>query len=295
VRVSSTGAGTLEAKPWLLWAGVLTIPLPYVAALAGWVLSEVGRQPWIVWASSRRADANSPSVSTTTIAFSLGMFALLYGILAIVDFVLMRALRAARSARYRWRGRRVLRPGGVVLMDLETFWFCLIAVLWAGYFLLEGFDFGVGMLLPFVPRDDAERSTQLSTIGPVWDGNEVWLVVAGGATFAAFPAWVRDDVLGLLHRAAARPLLPHHPRRLVRVALEERDAGLARAVDVGEHDRQRRGIVRMGRRPLRTPLRDADRLERRLRGQLLGPLQSLHRPSPGSASSSCSHSTARRS
>jgi cytochrome bd ubiquinol oxidase subunit II len=74
-------------------------------------------------------------------------------------------------------------------MDLETFWFCLIAVVWAMYFLLEGFDFGVGMLLPFVPRDDEERGTTLRTIGPVWDGNEVWLVVAGGATFAAFPAW----------------------------------------------------------------------------------------------------------
>ena len=74
-------------------------------------------------------------------------------------------------------------------MDLETLWFFLIAVLWAGYFLLEGFDFGVGMLLPFVPRDDAERSAQLRTIGPVWDGNEVWLVVAAGATFAAFPEW----------------------------------------------------------------------------------------------------------
>jgi len=74
-------------------------------------------------------------------------------------------------------------------MDLETFWFCLIVVVWAMYFLLEGFDFGVGMLLPFVPRSDDERSTALRTIGPVWDGNEVWLVVAGGATFAAFPAW----------------------------------------------------------------------------------------------------------
>jgi len=74
-------------------------------------------------------------------------------------------------------------------MDLETFWFCLIALLWGGYFLLEGFDFGVGMLLPFVPRDDRERGSVLSTIGPVWDGNEVWLVVAAGATFAAFPAW----------------------------------------------------------------------------------------------------------
>jgi cytochrome d ubiquinol oxidase subunit II len=74
-------------------------------------------------------------------------------------------------------------------MDLELLWFCLIAILWAGYFALEGFDFGVGMLLPITGRDDAERGTMLRTIGPVWDGNEVWLVVAGGATFAAFPAW----------------------------------------------------------------------------------------------------------
>jgi len=74
-------------------------------------------------------------------------------------------------------------------MDLETFWFCLIVVLWTGYFVLEGFDFGVGTLLPVVPRNDAERGILLRTIGPVWDGNEVWLIVAGGATFAAFPAW----------------------------------------------------------------------------------------------------------
>jgi cytochrome bd ubiquinol oxidase subunit II len=74
-------------------------------------------------------------------------------------------------------------------MDLQIFWFCLIAVLWAGYFLLEGFDFGVGMLLPFLPRNERERGTMFETIGPVWDGNEVWLVVAAGATFAAFPAW----------------------------------------------------------------------------------------------------------
>jgi cytochrome d ubiquinol oxidase subunit II len=74
-------------------------------------------------------------------------------------------------------------------MTLEIFWFCLIAVLWSGYFVLEGFDFGVGMLLPFVPRDESERELHFRTIGPVWDGNEVWLVVAGGATFAAFPAW----------------------------------------------------------------------------------------------------------
>ena len=74
-------------------------------------------------------------------------------------------------------------------MGLEVFWFILIGVLWGGYFLLEGFDFGVGILLPVLPRDERERSMMFESIGPVWDGNEVWLVVAAGATFAAFPVW----------------------------------------------------------------------------------------------------------
>ncbi|GAA3811822.1 cytochrome d ubiquinol oxidase subunit II [Nocardioides panacisoli] len=74
-------------------------------------------------------------------------------------------------------------------MELTTIWFTLIAVLWIGYFTLEGFDFGVGMLLPFLAKDDTERRVMINTIGPVWDGNEVWLLVAGGATFAAFPEW----------------------------------------------------------------------------------------------------------
>jgi cytochrome d ubiquinol oxidase subunit II len=74
-------------------------------------------------------------------------------------------------------------------MTLPILWFCLIAVFWGGYFVLEGFDFGVGMLLPFLPRDEEERGEMFRSIGPVWDGNEVWLVVAGAATFAAFPSW----------------------------------------------------------------------------------------------------------
>lgn len=74
-------------------------------------------------------------------------------------------------------------------MELTTVWFILIAVLWIGYFCLEGFDFGVGMLLPVLAKDDTERRVMINTIGPVWDGNEVWLLVAGGATFAAFPEW----------------------------------------------------------------------------------------------------------
>jgi cytochrome d ubiquinol oxidase subunit II len=75
------------------------------------------------------------------------------------------------------------------MMSLAEFWFVLIAVLWIGYFVLEGFDFGVGNLLFTLGRDDQERRLMINTIGPVWDGNEVWLLVAGGATFAAFPEW----------------------------------------------------------------------------------------------------------
>src|ERR671928_964072 len=74
-------------------------------------------------------------------------------------------------------------------MELTTVWFCLIAILWIGYFCLEGFDFGVGMLLPVLGRDDTERRVVINTIGPVWDGNEVWFIVAGAAMFAAFPEW----------------------------------------------------------------------------------------------------------
>ena len=82
--------GTLASKRWLLWAGVCTIPLPYLAALAGWVLTEVGRQPWIVWGLLKTADANSPSVTTTTIVLSLIVFGLLYLALTILNFVLLR-------------------------------------------------------------------------------------------------------------------------------------------------------------------------------------------------------------
>ncbi|HSL31203.1 MAG TPA: cytochrome d ubiquinol oxidase subunit II [Anaerolineales bacterium] len=72
---------------------------------------------------------------------------------------------------------------------LQSLWFILIAILWIGFFFLEGFDFGVGMLLPFVGKKDEERRAIINTIGSVWDGNEVWLLTAGGAMFAAFPHW----------------------------------------------------------------------------------------------------------
>ncbi len=72
---------------------------------------------------------------------------------------------------------------------LQALWLILVAVLWIGYLVLEGFDYGVAMLLPFVGKNDKERRVLVNTIGPVWDGNEVWLLTAGGAMFAAFSGW----------------------------------------------------------------------------------------------------------
>jgi cytochrome bd ubiquinol oxidase subunit II len=82
-------------------------------------------------------------------------------------------------------------------MTLVSLWFALIAVIWTGFFVLEGFDFGVGMLHGVLGRDEAGRRTAINTIGPLWDGNEVWLVVAGAAMFAAFPGWYATMFSGL--------------------------------------------------------------------------------------------------
>ena len=97
---------------------------------------------------------------------------------------------------------------------LPTLWFVLIAVLWTGYLFLEGFDLGVGMMLKLFARNESDRRVLLNTIGPVWDGNEVWLLTAGGATFAAFPFWYASlfsalyiplvlVLVGLIFRAVA--------------------------------------------------------------------------------------------
>src|SRR5512132_3342906 len=145
-------------------------------------------------------------------------------------------------------------------MDLATIWFVLIAVLWSGYFLLEGFDFGVGTLLPVLPRNEAERGTMFESIGPVWDGNEVWLVIAGGATFAAFPAWYATMFSGFYLALLLILVL-----LIVRVAM-------------GEHGGQRRRRLRVGRGARQPCARRAAELEGRLHRQRARPLQRLHRP-----------------
>jgi cytochrome d ubiquinol oxidase subunit II len=82
-------------------------------------------------------------------------------------------------------------------MSLAGFWFYVIAILWTGFFVLEGFDFGVGMLHGYIGRDGPGRAAAIATIGPLWDGNEVWLIVAAAAIFAAFPGWYATMFSGM--------------------------------------------------------------------------------------------------
>lgn len=111
------------------------------------------------------------------------------------------------------------------MMDLPTVWFVAIAVLWIGYFVLEGFDFGVGLCLALIGRDERRRQAILSTITPVWDGNEVWVIVAAGAMFAAFPGWYATTfsafylplviiLFGLIIRAVAFEYREHRHDRV---------------------------------------------------------------------------------
>ena len=239
----------LETARWFQWTAIVAIALPYIAASAGWILTEMGRQPWIVQGLLKTDQANSPSVGTAWIAVSL---ASLHRPLSHSRDRRLRAHAALRAARPAAAARGSARTGGDVLMDLQVFWFVLIVVLWSGYFLLEGFDFGVGMLLPFVPRNEAERGAMFESIGPVWDGNEVWLVVAAGATFAAFPAWYATMFSGFY--LALLLLLFFLIIRVVSFEWRGKgeSRGLAPCVAVGERAREHRASRSSGASRSRT-------------------------------------------
>ena len=118
-------------------------------------------------------------------------------------------------------------------MSLDVVWFVIVAVFWTGFFVLEGFDFGVGVLHKAVGRDDAERRVAINTIGPLWDGNEVWLIVGGAAIFAAFPSWYATWFSAGYLALDAGADRPDHPRRLVRVAGEGRHRPIGAAPGAG--------------------------------------------------------------
>ena len=123
-------------------------------------------------------------------------------------------------------------------MGLQVFWFIVIAFFWTGFFILEGFDMGVGALHMVVGKTDLERRVAINSIGPFWDGNEVWLIVAGAGTFAAFPPVVRQHVLGPVPGHDAGAAGPHHPGRVVRVPGQVDEPTVAGHLGLDAHHRQ---------------------------------------------------------
>ena len=160
-------------------------------------------------------------------------------------------------------------------MELTTVWFVLIAVLWIGYFTLEGFDFGVGMLLPVLAKDDRERRVMINTIGPVWDGNEVWLLVAGGATFAAFPEWYATLFSGFYLPLLLILLALIVRGRRVRVPRQGPRRPVAQPLGRGDRRRLVRPVAAVGRGVRQHRARRPDRRRQGVHRQVLQPAQPL--------------------
>ena len=165
----------LEAHPALLRLFICALPLPYLAVQLGWIVAEVGRQPWLVFGVLRTADGVSRFGNTRPGVPVPGLF--------------YRGLWASRRRGcLSYSEVREERPGRGIAMTLQILWFVLWGILWAAYFVLDGFDLGTGILYGLLGRDEGDRAVLRLSLGPVWGGNEVWLITAGGATFAAFPA-----------------------------------------------------------------------------------------------------------
>ena len=163
-------------------------------------------------------------------------------------------------------------------MTLPEFWFVLIGFMFASYFVLEGFDFGVGALLPVLGKDDIDRRVMINTIGPVWDANETWLVLAAGAMFAAFPSLVRHRIQRLLPAAACHPRGIDRARSGIRVPRKTRRCPVAAPVGSLHRFRLDRRPVSLGDVLCESGRRHADQRRGRLRRRSSRTLLAVHHP-----------------
>ncbi|GAA3256232.1 hypothetical protein GCM10020258_15470 [Sphingomonas yabuuchiae] len=186
----------LDAR-WFLRLAVAAIPLPWIAIELGWVVAELGRQPWAIEGVLPTFLATS-SLSRGALWTTLAGFTALYGVLAVIEIRLILAAIAHGPEERNDQPAPAPSPppfpsppeGGQDMFDYEMLrliWWALLGVLLIGFALTDGFDLGVAALLPFVARSDAERRMVINSIGPTWEGNQVWFILGGGAIFAAWP------------------------------------------------------------------------------------------------------------
>ncbi len=200
----------LEASPGYLKIMLYAMPLPYIALQAGWIVTEVGRQPWIVYGMMRTKDAVSP-IATSQVAIESGGLSSWSTRPVGSGGVLSHQRNMPGAGRSR-RRRQPDRGRGKNM--LETIWFILWGVLWSVYFMLDGYDLGLGTLMPFLARNETERRLVYRAMGPFWDGNEVWLITAGGRDVRGIPHHLCHDVQRPLFRPDAHPVRPDHPGRV---------------------------------------------------------------------------------
>lgn len=178
---------------------IALISFPFLANSAGWIMTEIGRQPWTVMGLMTTAQSVSPNVTAGSLLFSIIAFGVMYMILgALLVFLFIREIKKVRSMiiimMCLYQQIHLVRR--YTMASLHDLWFILVAVLFVGFFFLEGFDFGVGMATRFLGHNELERRVLINTIGPFWDANEVWLLTGAGAIFAAFPNWYATMLSG---------------------------------------------------------------------------------------------------
>ena len=183
----------------MLWVLMLAFPFPYIAVIAGWITTELGRQPWLVYGLFRTAQGSSPTVHAGHGALHAASgFCGLYLVLGVLFlFLIAREIGHGPSPEPD-RGR-----------PMPELWYAIAVLMLTAYVVLDGFDLGAGALHLFVARSDSERRQVLAAIGPYWDGNEVWLLAAGGVLFVGVPENPLLRNLGLLFRDLPRTLVPH--------------------------------------------------------------------------------------
>jgi cytochrome bd ubiquinol oxidase subunit I len=174
---------------WFLRIALLSLPLPWVAIECGWIVAEYGRQPWAV-EGILPTFLGVSAVPAGTVIASIAGFVLFYSALAVTDVALM--LRAIRARSLGGPAIAAARECGMSAVPipydiLRLIWWALLGVLLIGFAVLDGYDLGTAMLLPFVGRGDSERRQIRGSIEPNWEGHQVWFILGGGASFAAWP------------------------------------------------------------------------------------------------------------
>jgi hypothetical protein len=191
---------------WLLWAFAGFTFSGWVATLAGWMVTEIGRQPWLVTGILRTADAVGEA-SGAELGASMTGYVLTYGALLISYMVVLTHLSG--------KGRNE-----ALMIDLPIVFTVLMGAAILAYVVLDGYDLGVGMLMPAASRDEQNR--MVASIGPFWDANETWLVLGIGLLLVAFPA-AHGEILGALYLPVAAMLVgPDAARRRLRAAHQGR-------------------------------------------------------------------------